>query len=100
VVVVALVDGVGLEPLSVELEPLLVEPGPPMAPLLVEPGPPMEVVLPDVSPLGVPGVVLPPAALVLPGVPLVLLEVDVSLPGAGLVVVVDELDEDVVGVPV
>ena len=81
------------EPLPVEL-PLL-EPGPPM----------VELVLPDVSLLLVePGVVLPPLgppmALLpvplLPGVVVLLLEVDVS--GAGLVTVVDELD-DVVGVP-
>jgi hypothetical protein len=41
---------------------------------------------------------VPPVPL-LPGV-VVVLEVDVSLPGAGLVTVVDELDDDVVGVPV
>jgi hypothetical protein len=90
---------------------LLVEPGVvplllPVAPgvvplLLLEPG----VVVPPLLLLD-PGVVvpplLPPMALVLPvpllpGVPLVLLlEVDVS--GAGLVVVVDELEE-LVGVP-
>jgi len=93
VVVDALVEGVAPALLSVELPPLLVEPGPPM----------VELVLPDVSPLAEP-VVAPPMALVppvplLPGV-VVVLEVDVSPPGAGLVMVVDELDDDVVGVPV
>jgi hypothetical protein len=72
VVVVALV-----EPVTPEL--------PPMALLLpLEPGPPMELVLPEESPPLLPGVVL--------------LEVDVSRLGAGIVV--DELDEEVVGVPV
>jgi hypothetical protein len=94
VVVVTLAEGAAPELLSVELLP----------PPVVEPGPPMvELVLPDVSPLAEP-VVAPPMALVppvplLPGV-VVVLEVDVSLPGAGLVTVVDELDDDVVGVPV
>jgi hypothetical protein len=134
VVVVALVDGVTLEPLPVEPLPVelpLLEPGPPMVELelpdvslllvdpgvvplllLVEPGvvPLLPLVEPGVVPLLVPlepGVVvppllLPPMALVppvplLPGVLVLLLEVDVS--GAGLVVVVDELDE-LVGVPV
>ena len=79
----------------------------PAEPLPLDPGPPMELVLPASLLLLVePGVVLPPPELppmelvlpLLPGVPLVLLlEVDVS--GAGLVVVVDELDE-LVGVPV
>jgi hypothetical protein len=98
VVVVGLVDGYTPEVLPIE----------PLLPPLVEPGPPIELVLPDESLLLVePGVppplVLPPMALgllvpLLPGMPLVLLlEVDVS--GAGLVVVVDELDE-LVGVPV
>lgn len=73
-----------------------------MEPLPAAPGPPMELVLPDVSALVEPGVVPPLMALVLPvppvaGVPLVLLEVEVSALGAG--VVVDELDDDdVVGV--
>jgi hypothetical protein len=122
-VVDELVDGVTLEPLpAVELpEPLpVVEPDAPMVELelpdvsllLVEPGvvPLLLLVEPGVVPLLVPlepGVVvppllLPPMALVLPvpllpGVLVLLLEVDVS--GAGLVVVVDELDE-LVGVPV
>jgi hypothetical protein len=80
VVVVALVDGVTTEPLP--MEPLL----PP-----AEPGPPMELVEPELSLLLLvePGVLLPlPMELVLPepllpGVPLVLLDVDVS--GSGLV---------------
>ena len=60
-----------VEPVTPEL--------PPMEPLLpLEPGPPMALVPP-----------------LLPGA--VLLEVDVSRLGAGIV---DELDEDVVGVPV
>jgi hypothetical protein len=108
VVVVGLVDGV-----TPEVLPPLVEPGPPMelvlpdvSLLLVEPGvvlPPLgpPIALPPVEPGVVPLLVLPPMALLppvplLPGVLLELLEVDVS--GAGLVVV-DELDEDVVGVP-
>ncbi|HXD40965.1 MAG TPA: hypothetical protein VN649_10415 [Ramlibacter sp.] len=109
-----LVDGVTPELLPVE--PLPIEP---LLPPLVEPGPPMELVLPDVSLLllvepGVlvlPPLVPPPMALVLPlpvlppmellppvlpGVLELLLEVEVS--GAGLVTVVDELDE-LVGVP-
>ena len=85
-VVVSLVDGVTV--LSVALVPL---PGPPIAPLpVLVAGPPMELepVLPDVSLLVVPGVVVP--------MPL-LLDVEVSPLGAG--VVVDELDDDdVVGV--
>jgi hypothetical protein len=81
VVVVSLVDGVTV--LSVALVPL---PGPPIAPLPVPvAGPPMEpeLVLPDMSLLVVPGVVVP--------MPL-LLDVEVSPLGAG--VVVDELDDD------
>ena len=114
VVVVGLVDGPALKPPLVELLPPLVEPGPPMelvlpavSLLLVEPGvvlPPLgpPIALLPVEPGVVPPLLLPPMALLppvplLPGVLLVLLEVDVS--GAGLVVVVDELDEDVVGVP-
>jgi hypothetical protein len=77
---------------------LLVEPGVVLLPLL---GPPIALLplLPGVLP---PPLVLPPMALLelpvplLPGVVVLLLEVDVS--GAGLVTVVDELD-DVVGVP-
>jgi hypothetical protein len=96
VVVVALVEGDGLEVL------LLVEPGPPIelvlpdddvsVLLLVEPG----VVLPLLLPLGPPMALELPVPLV-PGV-LLLLDVEVSRLGAG--VVVDELDDDVVGVPV
>jgi hypothetical protein len=91
VVVVALVEGEAPEVLSVELLPL---------PLV--PGPPIELVLPDVPPLVDPGVVLPlPMALeepvlpepLVPGEPLLLLEVEVSLLGAG--VVVEELDDEV-----
>lgn len=69
--------------------------------LPLEPGPPMELVLPDESLLLEPGVVpllpMAPVLPLLPGVPPLLLEVDASLLGAG--VVVDELDDgDVVGV--
>ena len=53
----------------------------PAEPLPLDPGPPMELVLP-----------------LLPGAPLVLLDVEVS--GAARLLVEDELDEDVVGVPV
>lgn len=102
-VVVALVDGLTLELLSVELgeEPVVV--------VLLEPGAPIELVLPDVSLLAVPEVVPPvvppvpepvvepPIALVLPVLPvplvpgeLLLLEVAVSLLGAGTVVVEEE----------
>jgi hypothetical protein len=86
----------GVVPLLLLVEPgvvplLLVEPGEVPLPVLLEPG------------VVVPPLLLPPIALVLPvpllpGVLVLLLEVDVS--GAGLVVVVDELDELVVGVPV
>lgn len=92
VVVVALV-----EPVTPEVPPIME-----LLPLLVEPGPPMALVLPDVSPLVGPGIMVPPVLLppmallppmpLVPGVPL-LLEVDVSVLGAG--VVVDELDDDV-----
>lgn len=93
----------------------LIEPVTPDVPVepLVEPAAPMEPVPPedDVSLLVVPGVVpavLPVVAPVLsvvvelPAVPpaagvLLLLEVDVSLLGAGAGVVVDELEDDVVG---
>jgi len=83
VVVVALVEGVTPDVLPA------VPPAVPAAPI--------ELVLPDVSPLGVAGVV-PPAPAVA-GAPLVLLllDVDVSAPGAGAGVVVDELEDDVVG---
>jgi len=106
VVVVGLVDGPALKPPLVELLPPLVDPGPPMelvlpdvSLLLVEPGvvlPPLA--LPPMAP-PLPPLVLPPMALLLlpvplpPGVVELLLEVDVS--GAGLVVVVDELDDEV-----
>jgi hypothetical protein len=118
VVVVWLVDGPAVKPPPEELPPL-VDPGPPMelvlpdvSLLLVEPGvvlpplvlPPMALVLPLLPGVLVllPPLVLPPMALLLlpvplpPGVVVLLLEVDVS--GAGLVVVVDELDDEV-GVP-
>lgn len=72
---------VGLvEPVTPDVPPIMAP-----LPLLVEPGAPIiELVLPAVSLLGVPGVAL-------------LLEVDVSPPGAGAGVVVDELEDEVVG---
>ncbi|HWP11775.1 MAG TPA: hypothetical protein VNN06_08135 [Ramlibacter sp.] len=109
-VVVALVEPV--TPAGPAMEP---------PPLGVEPGAPIELVLPGASPLVDPGVVVPlvllpiapeppvvalpmaeppvvapPVALELPVPPVAgepLLEVDVSLPGAG--VVVDEPDDEV-----
>jgi hypothetical protein len=95
VVVVALVEGEAPGVLSVELLLLVL-------PLPLVPGPPIELVLPAVPPLVDPGVVLPlPMALeepvlpgpLVPGEPLLLLEVEVSLLGAG--VVVEELDDEV-----
>jgi hypothetical protein len=105
VVVVALVDGVTPLVVSVELVPV---PGPPMAPLpvVVDPG----VAVPALPLVVEPGEVVPPVLLPLmalelpvppvplePGVPVLLLDVDVSLLGDG-VVVVDELEDDVEGV--
>jgi hypothetical protein len=89
VVVVALVDGVTPLVLSVELVPLA---GPPMAPLpvVVDSG-----VAVPAEPLVEPDVMVPPGPAA--GAPELLLEVDVSLLGAG-VVVLDELEDDVVGV--
>ena len=99
-VVVALVEPV--TPAGPAMEP---------PPLGVEPGAPIELVLPGASPLVDPGVVVPlvvalpmaeppvvapPVALELLVPPVAgepLLEVDVSLPGAG--VVVDEPDDEV-----
>ena len=81
-VVVALVEGEAPDVLSVELLPLV-------------PGAPIELVLPGVPPLLDSVLLLPMALLpepVVPGEPL-LLEVEVSLLGAG--VVVEGLDDEV-----
>jgi hypothetical protein len=80
------------------VEPVTPDVAPAVPPAVPEA--PIELVPPDdVSVLAVPGVVpaVLPAVLPAAGAPVLLLEVDVSVFGAGAGVVVDELEDDVVG---